>query len=272
MRLLPACLVCVLTASLPAWGQQFRPYEVRAEVSGCKSGDTVRVRVAEEDDPRQPVIEVTLEGVDAPEMDQPLGDRSEARLEMLLRSPGFLVKVLGEDEHGHSLARIEVDGVDVGEQLLADGLAWHDLTANRDARLASAQLAALTARKGIWSTPHSVPPWKWRQKNNPEPPAADAPEVTAESHGFLLQDLSLNASGKLIGQIVNSSGHLADATRFTIALYGPGGRLKDVAEISVRGQFHDQARHAFAAKVNAKSLKNLRVVFECVEGIGQGFP
>jgi len=54
------------------------------------------------------------------------------------------------------------DGRNVGHELLKEGLAWWQRSASSDASLEVVEELARAERKGLWSDPHPVPPWKWK--------------------------------------------------------------------------------------------------------------
>lgn len=72
---------------------------------------------------------IRLEGIDAPEMDgrceteRALARRATMRLAQLLAGGGIELRRNGADRYGRTLATIDVDGRDVGERLVREGLA-----------------------------------------------------------------------------------------------------------------------------------------------------
>jgi micrococcal nuclease len=60
------------------------------------------------------------------------------------------------------IASIEAGGQDVGQQLVAAGLAWHYTRYSDDAGLAAAEREARAARRGLWADREPVLPWEWR--------------------------------------------------------------------------------------------------------------
>ena len=72
------------------------------------------------------------------------------------------VQSAGRDKYGRTLGQVEIEGVNVGHRLVADGLAWHYSRFSDDARLAAAEREARAARRGLWGDHEPVPPWEWR--------------------------------------------------------------------------------------------------------------
>jgi micrococcal nuclease len=127
-----------------------------AKVVSVHDGDTITVL----DAGRQ--TKVRLEGIDAPELRQPFGSKARDALAALTK--GKTVGMIGgkPDRYGRTVARVEVDGQDVGHRLVSDGLAWHYTRYSRDAALAAAERVARETRRGLWVDARPVPPWDWR--------------------------------------------------------------------------------------------------------------
>jgi micrococcal nuclease len=149
MRLLAAIAIL---AALPAAAEP-----LTGKVVSVHDGDTVRVL-----DAANVQHKVRLDGIDAPERGQPFGTVARDRLASLVMGKTVTVHNDGRDKWGRMLGRIEIEGGDVNKQMLAEGLAWHYVKFNNDARLAAAERAARAAKRGLWADAKPVPPWEWR--------------------------------------------------------------------------------------------------------------
>lgn len=116
-------------------------------------GDTVTLLV----DDRQ--VKIRLVGIDAPERRQPFGTVAGDRLKELVHGKFVVVQPCGLDRYGRTLGVVWVDGFDVNEVMISEGLAWR----YRDDRRYSHE-AAKRAGVGLWSDRNSVPPWEWRKQ------------------------------------------------------------------------------------------------------------
>ena len=127
------------------------------KVVAVADGDTVTVLTSEKKQ-----VKVRLRGIDAPERKQAFGTKARERVAEL--SVGKTVAADGEDrdKYGRTIASLSVDGRDLGEQLVAEGLAWHYVRYSDDPQLAEAERKARAARVGLWRDPEPVPPWEWR--------------------------------------------------------------------------------------------------------------
>jgi len=136
-------------------------------VVGVSDGDTVRAIDGDDVERR-----IRLVGIDAPETAQPFGTVARRRLADLVMAKVVAVDDRGEDAYGRTLARLEVDGIDVSRQLVADGMAWHFVRYSADPDLAAAEAAARAAGLGLWRDPNPMPPWQWRATERDRKPAA----------------------------------------------------------------------------------------------------
>jgi endonuclease YncB( thermonuclease family) len=117
-------------------------------------GDTVTAI-----DPANTQHRIRLQGIDAPEIGQAFGTKSRDRLTTLVKGKTVPVVVEGHDRFGRVLARIQIDGRDLGEQLVGEGMAWHYARFDKSPALAAAQRDARAARRGLWADREPSPPW-----------------------------------------------------------------------------------------------------------------
>jgi micrococcal nuclease len=111
-------------------------------------------------------INVRLVDIDAPEKDQPFGDRARAALVKLIDSHHVYVHVIDIDKYQRKLARVylEPDRVDVARAMVHDGNVWVYRRTLRDESLVALEDAARADHLGLWALPKSelMPPWKFR--------------------------------------------------------------------------------------------------------------
>lgn len=127
-------------------------------VVGVADGDTLTVLVGA----RQ--VRVRLWGIDAPERGQPWSSRSRDALAARAMHRDALVGTRGTDGYGRTLARVAVDGVDLGEAQVRDGMAWVYRRYTKDRPMIAIEDEARAARRGLWSLPDPEPPWAWRAR------------------------------------------------------------------------------------------------------------
>lgn len=134
---------------------------IKADRATVIDGDTIDVGS----------VRVRIHGIDAPELGQrcangrggawPCGEHAVSRLAELVAAGPLSCRRVDVDQYGRVVAVCHVRGVDVGAQLVEEGLAW----ASR--RYSDAydrqEDAARRARRGVWRA-ETEPPWAFRDQ------------------------------------------------------------------------------------------------------------
>ena len=145
-------IAAILIAVLP-------PYQ--ATVISVHDGDTVIVKTG--DGPTTDTTHIRLSGIDAPELKQPMGEKSKVALSDMVFGKVIEVIPEGSTTYDRQVATIKLDGQDICLKMVATGNAWwYERYAKHDMRLANAQAKAKADRLGIWATTPQ-PPWEWRR-------------------------------------------------------------------------------------------------------------
>ena len=76
------------------------------------------------------------------------------------------VRINGID--GRWIATAYLDGADIAEELLKEGLAWHYKEYDSNSRYAQLEAEARQDGRGLWSDDRAVPPWEWRRMSKYE--------------------------------------------------------------------------------------------------------
>lgn len=116
-------------------------------------GDTVHVRP---DDGGKPVS-IRLDGIDAPEICQPGGVASRDALAQRVLGQHVAVQGRHQDDYGRLLARIVLNDEDIGQWMVAQGLAWSYHYRRSTGPYALQEGRAQAARRGIFSPVHAAP-------------------------------------------------------------------------------------------------------------------
>jgi endonuclease YncB( thermonuclease family) len=134
------------------------------EVVGLSDGDTVTVLDASNSQHK-----VRLAGIDAPEKQQPFGDRARQNLASLVFRQPVTVEWEKTDRYGRLVGKVVVEGVDVGLAQVRAGLAWHYTAYAKEQALqdqkaySEAEHGARADRRGLWQQPQPVAPWDFRK-------------------------------------------------------------------------------------------------------------
>lgn len=161
-RMSRALLVCV---AVWAWsvGAQGKEQAWEARVTYVSDGDTLWVRPVGETAARK----IRLDGVDAPEICQAFGPQAHERLAAKLSGRTVRVRVRLRDDYQRLLARIELDGEDIGAWLVREGWAWSYRYRDDPGPYAAEEAAARLARRGLFARADAVRPRTFRQRHGP---------------------------------------------------------------------------------------------------------
>ncbi|MCS3940222.1 endonuclease YncB(thermonuclease family) [Salinibacter ruber] len=111
-----------------------------------------------------------MHGVDAPESAQSYGTAATRAARQYVDGKSVRVAVEEIGRYGRAVARVEVQGADLGAMLIRRGLAWHYRQyAPGETEYARLQRQARNADRGLWSQPSPVPPWEWRSRSSGQP-------------------------------------------------------------------------------------------------------
>lgn len=172
-RRLTSCFVlCALSCALSCALAEKAAHELRGQVVAITDGDTLKVL-----DTEKHQHTVRLAGIDAPEKRQPFGEKAKAALAAKVARRTVRVVWRTHDRYRRILGDVYVthEGEHwVNRELVAAGMAWQYRRFDKRPELAAAEQAARKARRGLWSDPHPVAPWDWRQQHKAKKKAATA--------------------------------------------------------------------------------------------------
>ena len=132
-----------------------------ARVISVSDGDTVQVRTLRSG--RVETLTIRLDGIDAPESNQPYGVSSMRWLSGRLLDQRVTIKRTDTDQYGRMVARVIRSGRDINVESVRAGMAWwYRQYAKTDQVLQRAEAEARRARRGLWSQPRPISPWEWR--------------------------------------------------------------------------------------------------------------
>ena len=132
-------------------------------------GDTLEVRCAGKQ------TKVRLCGIDAPEIEQPLGIKSRDKLRELLKGGRVEFYAIEQDRYGRTVAELAVTTGDpkeifVNEKIVSLGMAYHYAKYSGNcpnkAAIEAAEEVARTGKFGVWRTAGAVKPWDYRKTQN----------------------------------------------------------------------------------------------------------
>lgn len=138
-------------------------------------GDTVDVVPLSETDTPQTTAKgsvkerVRLWGIDAPETSQDFGKESRAWLSSLILNKPVILEKVEKDRYGRTVARIRLDGQDVNEDSLRQGMSWYyERYAPKAGNYRDAEQEARSSGVGLWKNPEAQAPWEFRSGPRPQ--------------------------------------------------------------------------------------------------------
>lgn len=120
-------------------------------------------------------IAVRILGIDAPEHGQEFAEASRQFLRNLIEGRWVDINTVKVDPYGRAVAKVSIEGRDVGLMLLQAGLAWHfkryesDQTRDDRESYARAEQDARRHSFGLWSDARPTPPWDFRDQQRHRP-------------------------------------------------------------------------------------------------------
>ena len=128
-----------------------------AHTADVLDGDTIHI-----DDLFGKRWTIRLQGIDAPENEQPFGLDARMALRRKVINRTVHVEWKERDRYERILGHVYVRERYVNQELVADGWAWHYKKYSADKRLATAERTAKSSRRGLWDKLVRIAPWDWR--------------------------------------------------------------------------------------------------------------
>lgn len=153
-----------ITSGPPAAPAAPRSGALAATVVQVMDGDTISLLTR-----NGTSYKVRLIGIDAPERDQSGWQASQMGLITLAMGRSASVKWQSTDSFGRLVARVTVEGKDLGLEQLRAGHAWYsrdyarDLSESEAKTYEAAEAKARRLKLGLWKEPGARPPWEFRE-------------------------------------------------------------------------------------------------------------
>jgi endonuclease YncB( thermonuclease family) len=125
-------------------------------------------------------LRVRLKGVAPPEMGQPFSDAAREHLKALILNKAVTVEYTNLSE-GYLDSRVFLNEIDIGSQMIRDGVAWYDPTIITGLSVADQSIyqqceqAARSEKRGLWADQNPVSPWEFRKAQLAKQQSAAAP-------------------------------------------------------------------------------------------------
>lgn len=121
-------------------------------VSWVMDGDTVLLVREGQHEP----VKLRIDAIDAPEICQPGGPEArDAMMVLALRKP-VQVETWGQDSYGRDIGRIQIDGLDLGAEMVRMGMAWAYKFRTGKGPYAGLQRQAQQQKRGVFAAPEAA--------------------------------------------------------------------------------------------------------------------
>lgn len=134
---------------------------LRGKVVSISDGDTITVLTRDKQN-----IKIRLVEIDAPEKNQPWGQKSKQALSDLVFSQDVQIHLDGQDRYGRALGTVFLGEININKHMVETGNAWAYTQYVRDQYYFVIQKNAKLNRLGLWSLSQDqiMAPWEWRKK------------------------------------------------------------------------------------------------------------
>ena len=156
-RLIIAITLAVLLLSSALTGAA----EFHGLVTHVSDGDTLWVRL--EGGAGKPV-KLRLQGIDAPERCQPWGPQAAAALRGHVLQRRVRVQTGATDAYQRTMARVSLDGEDLGAWMTRQGHAWNDGYARQPGPYVAQEKLARSAGLGLFADRDAIEPRLFRKR------------------------------------------------------------------------------------------------------------
>ncbi|MGH9969591.1 MAG: thermonuclease family protein [Pyrinomonadaceae bacterium] len=153
-------------------------------------------------------LKVRLMGIDAPDNNQAYADVARQHLSDLILNKFVTVQYSSLGAHGLIIGKVFLKEMDVGAQMIRDGVAWFSkdydtsLTEKEREVYAASEVAARNEQRGIWQDKNPLPPWEFKEaqrrgqleKASPNPQTSTVAKRSSNS-GLTSESLLQSFSG-----------------------------------------------------------------------------
>lgn len=111
------------------------------------------------------LFKVRLAEIDAPEKNQPYGQKSKQTLSNLIFDKYIKIIKSGTDRYKRTIGYVYFDETNINLEMVKLGMAWVYTRYSKDKNFSSAEGVAREQKVGLWSLQEDqiMPPWEWRK-------------------------------------------------------------------------------------------------------------
>lgn len=146
--------------------------QLKGKVVSIADGDTFTILIKNKQQ------KIRLYGIDCPEQKQDFGYAAKKYLSGLIVGKTVTVIYKNKDRYGRIIGIAYLDTVNINENLLLNGLAWHYKNYDKNPKWASYEERARKAKAGLWINSNTIAPWEFRKSIRKKKTAFQSPHLT----------------------------------------------------------------------------------------------
>jgi micrococcal nuclease len=152
---------CLVMLSLLCFGGISQAKVLTGVVTYVGDGDTLWVRLSSGGEP----VKVRFQGMDAPEICQDWGPQATRALKARAVRKEVVLNTRARDDYGRILARVDMDGEDLGAWMVAQGHAWSYHYRRDPGPYATQERSARSEKRGLWAANAPTEPREFRKQH-----------------------------------------------------------------------------------------------------------
>jgi endonuclease YncB( thermonuclease family) len=189
-------------------------------------------------------IRVRIIGITPPEKNQPYSEIAKQHLSDFVLNKYVVVRYTTLERDGYLNGKVLLNDLDVGEQMIRDGVAWYDKSESSSLSETEQQLytgceqAARSERRGLWQDESPTSPWEFRKAQirqqsaslNAQPPSVQGASKSRQyglSNESLLRTLGSTSTSSPSGSVNSRASDPSDNSQW-IKVKLPGSKLSVV--------------------------------------------
>lgn len=106
---------------------------------------------------------IRVDGIDAPEKGMPFYKVSKKYLSNLIYSKYVRIEFDKKDRYGRWVGKGYIDGLDISEEMIKAGMAWHFKKYSHSEILSNLEIDARNNKIGLWKEQNPLEPWEVRK-------------------------------------------------------------------------------------------------------------
>ncbi len=136
----------------------FSQKTIFGKVTAITDGDTFKLLTKD-----STLIKVRIANIDCPEKKQAFSTKAKHFTSEAIFGKNVKLEYLKKDRYGRFICNVIYnDSLNLSNELLKQGLAWHYVKYSKDSNLQKLEDNAKSNKIGLWQNINTIPPWEYR--------------------------------------------------------------------------------------------------------------